>query len=119
MNQQIGLIRLIKAFGYSLAGLKAAWINEAAFRLEVLSSIVLIPLAFWLGNSAIEQALLIGSLLLVLLAELLNSAIEALADCISQEPHPLIKRAKDIGSAAVFIAMCYTVLVWGLVLWPF
>ncbi len=88
MNQQIGLIRLIKAFGYSLAGLKAAWINEAAFRLEVL-------------------------------AELLNSAIEALADCISQEPHPLIKRAKDIGSAAVFIAMCYTVLVWGLVLWPF
>jgi diacylglycerol kinase (ATP) len=119
MNQHTGLTRLIKAFGYSMEGLKAAWINEAAFREEVLLCIVLIPLAVWLGDSGIERALLISCLLLVLITELLNSAIEALADRITQERHPLIKRAKDIGSAAVFIAICYTIVVWGLVLLPF
>ncbi len=118
MNQYTGLTRLIKAFGYSMEGLKAAWINEAAFREEVLLCIVLIPLAVWLGDSGIERALLISCLLLVLITELLNSAIEALADRITQERHPLIKRAKDIGSAAVFIAICYTIVVWGLVLLP-
>ena len=118
MNQHTGLTRLIKAFGYSMEGLKAAWINEAAFREEVLLCIVLIPLAIWLGDSGIERTLLISCLLLVLITELLNSAIEALADRITQERHPLIKRAKDIGSAAVFIAICYTVVVWGLVLLP-
>ncbi len=118
MNQNTGLTRLIKAFGYSIAGFKAAWINEQAFRQEVLLCIVLIPLAFWLGDSGVERALLISCLLLVLITELFNSAIEAVADRISQEKHPLIGRAKDIGSAAVFIALCYTVLVWGLVLWP-
>jgi len=118
MNQYTGLTRLIKAFGYSMEGLKAAWINEAAFREEVLLCIVLIPLAIWLGDSGIERTLLISCLLLVLITELLNSAIEALADRITQERHPLIKRAKDIGSAAVFIAICYTVVVWGLVLLP-
>ncbi|HEC86228.1 MAG: diacylglycerol kinase [Candidatus Parabeggiatoa sp. nov. 2] len=118
MNQNTGLTRLVKAFGYSIAGFKAAWINEQAFRQEVLLCIVLIPLAFWLGDSGVERALLISCLLLVLITELFNSAIEAVADRISQEKHPLIGRAKDIGSAAVFIALCYTVLVWGLVLWP-
>lgn len=118
MNQHSGLNRLIKAFGYSMEGLKAAWINEAAFREEILLCIVLIPLAVWLGDSGIERALLISCLLLVLITELLNSAIEALADRITQERDPLIKRAKDIGSAAVFIAICYTIVVWGLVLLP-
>ena len=118
MNQSAGLTRLIKALGYSLAGFKAAWLNEAAFRQEVLLSITLIPVAWWLGESSVERALLISGLFLVLLAELLNSAIEAVADCLSEEWHPLIKRAKDFGSAAVFIALCYTLLVWGLVLWP-
>jgi diacylglycerol kinase (ATP) len=118
MNQYTGFTRLIKAFGYSIEGLKAAWINESAFREEVLLCIVLIPLAVWLGDSGIERALLISCLLLVLITELLNSAIEALADRITQERHSLIKRAKDIGSAAVFIAICYTIVVWGLVLLP-
>jgi len=117
MNQDTGLIRLVKAFGYSVAGFKAAWLNEAAFRQEFLLSIILIPIAFWLGDNGVERALLISCLLLVLLTELLNSAIEAVADRLTQERHPLIKRAKDAGSAAVFIALCYTVLVWGLVLW--
>lgn len=117
MNQHTGVIRIVKAFGYSLAGFKATWDNEAAFRQEVLLSIVLIPLALWLGDNGIERVLLISCLLLVLLTELLNSAIEAVADRLTQEKHPLIKRAKDAGSAAVFVALCYSVLVWGLVLW--
>ncbi|KHD08564.1 diacylglycerol kinase [Candidatus Thiomargarita nelsonii] len=117
MNQDTGLTRLVKAFGYSVAGFKAAWLNEAAFRQELVLSIILIPIAFWLGENGIERALLISCLLLVLLTELLNSAIEAVADRLTQERHPLIKRAKDAGSAAVFIALCYSVLVWGLVLW--
>ncbi|MDM8562912.1 diacylglycerol kinase [Candidatus Marithioploca araucensis] len=114
MNQKTGLTRLLKAFGYSMAGLKAAWLNEAAFRQEVLLCLVLIPLAFWLGENDIERVLLISSLFLVLVTELLNSAIEAVADRISQEQHPLIKQAKDVGSAAVFIALCYSVVVWAL-----
>ncbi|HDN26287.1 MAG TPA: diacylglycerol kinase [Thioploca sp.] len=118
MNQNTGLSRLIKAFGYSMAGFKAAWINEQAFRQEILLGIVLIPLAIWLGDSGIERALLLSCLLLVLITELFNSAIEAVADRLTQEKHPLIKNAKDFGSSAVFLALCYTVLVWGLVLWP-
>ncbi|MDM8560229.1 diacylglycerol kinase [Thiotrichales bacterium HSG14] len=106
-----------KSFGYLFAGLKTAWQYEAAFRQEVLLCIVLIPMGFLLGNNGIERALLISCLLLVLITELLNSAIEAVADRLTQEQHPLIKRAKDLGSAAVFVALCYTVLVWGLVLY--
>ncbi len=116
MNQQTGLIRLVKAFGYSMAGFKAAWVNEAAFRQEFFLAIVLMPLAFWLGDTGVERALLISCLLLVLITELLNSAIEAVADSVTHELHPLIKRAKDVGSAAVFLALCYTVLMWGLVI---
>ncbi len=115
-QKNTGWLRIIKAFGYSLAGLKAAWLNEAAFRQEVLLCIILIPFAFLLGNNGLERALLISCIILVLITELLNSAIEALADRISSEQDILIKRAKDIGSAAVFIALCYTILVWGLVL---
>jgi len=117
MQKQTGLLRLIKAFGYSLAGLKAAFIHEAAFRQEVILSILLIPLALFLGANGIERALLISGLFVVLIAELFNSAIEAVADRISEEKHPLIKQAKDIGSAAVLVALCYAVLVWLLVLW--
>ncbi len=118
MNKNTGITRIIKAFGYSMAGFKAAWINEAAFRQELYLAIILLPLALILGANAIEQVLLISGIFLVLIAELINSGIEALADCITEEQHPLIKRAKDVGSAAVFIALSYTVLVWGLILWP-
>ncbi len=115
-QKNTGWLRIIKAFGYSLSGLKAAWLNEAAFRQEAVLCIILIPLAFLLGNNGLERALLISCFILVLITELLNSAIEALADRISLEQDRLIKRAKDIGSAAVFIALCYTIIVWGLVL---
>lgn len=118
MNQNTGITRIIKAFAYSVAGLKATWINEAAFRQELYFTIILLPLALIFGENAIEQALLISSLFLVLITELINSGIEAIADCLTTERHPLIKRAKDVGSAAVFLALCYTVLVWGLILWP-
>jgi diacylglycerol kinase (ATP) len=111
-----GVRRLINAFGYSLEGFKAAFIHEDAFRQEVLLAIVLIPLAVYLGNSPLEQALMIASVLLVLIVELLNSAIEAAVDHTSTEHHALAKQAKDIGSAAVFIALLIVVVVWGLVL---
>ena len=117
MNQQSGLNRLVNAFNFSLAGLKAAWANEEAFRQEVLLCIVLIPLGIWLTDSGAERALLILCLLLVLITELLNSAIEAIADYVTQERHPLIKYAKDFGSAAVMIAICGATMVWVLVLW--
>ncbi|MDH5785407.1 MAG: diacylglycerol kinase [Chromatiales bacterium] len=113
-----GLTRIINAFGYSLKGLKAAFINEAAFRQELLAFIVLAPLAIWLGQSGVEQALLIGSLFLVLIAELINSAIEAVVDRFGKELHELSGRAKDIGSATVLIAMLNLFVVWVLVLYP-
>lgn len=111
-----GLRRLINAFGYSLEGFKAAFKHEDAFRQEVFLSLVLIPLAFYLGKSNIEQALMIASVLLVLIVELLNSAIEAAVDHTSTEHNALAKQAKDIGSAAVFFALAIVLVVWGLVL---
>lgn len=111
-----GIRRLINAFGYSLQGFGAAFKHEDAFRQEVLMALILIPLAFYLGESAVEQALMIASVLLVLIVELLNSAIEAAVDHTSTERHPLAKQAKDIGSAAVFIALIIVAVVWGLVL---
>lgn len=108
-----GLRRLINAFGYSLEGLKAAYKNEDAFRQEVRLAIVLIPLAIYLGKSGIEDALMIGSVLLVVIVELLNSSIEATVDRISLENHMLAKRAKDIGSAAVLISLINLAVVWG------
>ncbi|VAX00855.1 Diacylglycerol kinase [hydrothermal vent metagenome] len=113
-----GLKRVIKAAGYSWAGLKAAFKHEAAFRQELALCLVLIPTGLWLGQSGIERALLIGSLLLVLIIELLNSAIEAVVDRFGGEQHELSGRAKDIGSAAVFIALLNTVVVWVLLLIP-
>lgn len=111
-----GLRRLLNATGYSWAGLKAAWFNEAAFRQESLLCLVLTPLALWLGESSVERVLLIGSLLLVVIVELLNSSMEAIVDRIGPERHELSGRAKDIGSAAVFVALLNAALVWTILL---
>lgn len=108
-----GLRRLINAFGYSVEGLKAAYKNEDAFRQEVTMAIILIPLAIYLGDSGIEIALMIASVLLVIIVELVNSSIEATVDRISLENHLLAKRAKDIGSAAVLISLINLAVVWG------
>lgn len=111
-----GLQRVLNAAGYSWAGLSAAYRHEDAFRQEVFLALLLVPLALYLGNTGIERALMIGSLLLVLIVELLNSAVEAAVDRISLEHHQLIKRAKDMGSAAVMIALVNVLVIWGLVL---
>ena len=111
-----GIRRLINAFGYSLEGFAAAFKHEDAFRQEVFLAIILIPLAVYLGQSPVERVLMIGSVLLVLIVELLNSAIEAAVDHTSTEHHALAKQAKDIGSAAVFIALIIVAVVWGGVL---
>lgn len=111
-----GLVRVWNALFYSFAGLRAAYRHEDAFRQEVLLAVVLIPVACFAPASGIGRALLIGSVLLVLIVELLNSAVEATVDRISLENHRLAKRAKDIGSAAVLITLANVVIVWGLVL---
>ena len=111
-----GLQRIAKAFAYSMAGLKAAYENEAAIRQELMLCVVLIPLGFYLGHTGAHRALMIGSVLLVLMVELLNSAIETVVDLVTLEKHPLAGRAKDIGSAAVFVALINVPVVWGLVL---
>jgi diacylglycerol kinase (ATP) len=109
-----GLARILNAVGYSWAGLRAAFQHEDAFRQEVFLLLPLLPLAVYLGDSGIERALMIASLLGVLIVELLNSAVEAAVDRVSLERHPLIKRAKDMGSAAVMIALLNVVVVWAL-----
>lgn len=111
-----GFRRLRNAFHYSLDGLRAAWRHEDAFRQESFLAVLLVPLGLWLGDGGVEKALLAGSVLMVLVVELLNSAVEATVDRISLDDHQLAKRAKDIGSAAVLLALLMTALVWGLVL---
>ena len=111
-----GLRRLIRAAGYSLQGLAATFRHETAFRQEVAFTVVLVPLALWLGKTGLEQALLIAVWMLVLLFELINSAIEAVVDRIGTEQHELSGRAKDIGSAAVLVAIINAAIVWLLVL---
>jgi diacylglycerol kinase (ATP) len=113
-----GLKRIINAFGYSLKGFRACFRHEEAFRQEVFVLIPLLPLGIWLGNNGVERALLVGSLLIVPLTELLNSAIEAVVDRIGQERHKLSGRAKDIGSAAVFLSIVLAMSVWFLILLP-
>ncbi|AHE50013.1 MULTISPECIES: diacylglycerol kinase [Aeromonas] len=108
-----GVTRIINATGYSMKGLKSAWINEAAFRQELVLVLALMPLAGWLGNSLNEILLLICISWLVVIVEVLNSAIEAVVDRIGSEHHELSGRAKDLGSAAVFIALALNALVWG------
>lgn len=116
MNKATGINRLINAAGYSWQGLKAAFKHEAAFRQEVFLLLLLVPTALWLGETGVERALLLGSLLLVLIVEILNSAIEAVVDRVSGERHDLSGRAKDLGSAAVLLSLVFTALVWLLVL---
>ncbi len=111
-----GLRRLLNAFGYSLAGFRAAYKHEDAFRQEIHLAAIMIPLALWLPASHMGKALMIGSVLLVIMIELLNSAIEATVDRISLENHDLAKRAKDIGSSAVLVSLINLAIVWGLVL---
>jgi len=111
-----GLRRLINAFGYSMDGFKAAYQHEDAFRMEVWLAIVLTPLAFYLGNSAIARAMMLASVILVVIVELVNSAIEATVDHTSLEKHTLAKRAKDIGSAAVLLSLVNLAVVWGLLI---
>lgn len=111
-----GLRRLWNAIRYSLAGFKAAYRYEDAFRQETLLAAALIPLALFLPAGAVGKALMIASVLLVLLVELLNSAVEATVDRISLEDHQLAKRAKDIGSAAVLLSLVNLAVVWALVL---
>ncbi len=111
-----GLTRVWNAFHYSMAGLAAAYRNEDAFRQEAWLAAVLIPLALFLPVSALGKALMIASVLLVIIVELVNSALEAAVDRISLDHHHLAKRAKDIGSAAVFVALVNVLVVWGLIL---
>ena len=113
-----GFSRLWHATRYSLAGLRAGW-SEAAFRLEACLAFVLVPLAFWIGRSWVEVALLAGSLLLLMIVELLNTAVEAAIDRIGPEWHALSKRAKDMGSAAVFLATLLAAGIWTCGLWHF
>lgn len=107
-----GLGRLFNASRYSLQGLRAAFRHEAAFRQELLLAVVLVPAAFWLGRSLGEWLLLVGTLVLLLIVELFNSALEALADTITLEHHPLIGRAKDLGSAAVMLTLVFGAVTW-------
>ena len=113
-----GISRLMDATSYSWAGLVATWRNEAAFRQEVSLAIILIPAALWLGNTGVERALLVGATLLVMIVELLNSAVEAVVDRIGPEKHPLSKIAKDTGSAAVSISLLLWLTTWGCILLP-
>ena len=111
-----GFSRIIKAAIYSYQGLVACFETEAAFRQELALALVLVPLGLWLGNSGIERALLVGSILLVLIVELLNTGVEYVVDRFGGEIHELSGKAKDIASAAVFLALCNVAIVWVLVL---
>jgi diacylglycerol kinase (ATP) len=110
--------QILKALRYSIQGLRAAWTHEPSFRLEVWMFLPLAPLAFWLGESPVERALLFGCLILVLALELMNGAVEAIVDKTTPEIHELAGRAKDMGSAAVFLAQMTVLLTWGLILLP-
>jgi diacylglycerol kinase (ATP) len=109
--------QIYRALIWSAKGLRAGWAYEASFRLEVYLCIILFPLGLWLGNGGVEKAILVGSLLMVLSAELLNSAVEAVVDKVCPEFHELAGRAKDFGSAAVFLLMMNVLICWSLVLW--
>lgn len=116
-SRQSGFRHLIDSTHYSLKGLRAAFRNETAFRQEVGICVVLLPLAWWIGDSPVEWLLLVGSCALVLMVELLNSAVENVVDRIGPEHHELSGRAKDIGSAAVMISLIMAGLTWGLLAW--
>jgi diacylglycerol kinase (ATP) len=112
-----GLDRVIRATGYSIEGLTMAYRGESAFRQEFWLAVVLLPLALWIGRGWVETALLMGTVMLVLIVELLNSGIEAAIDRVSLELHELSKRAKDLASAAVFLSLVLCAGVWLAALW--
>ena len=111
-----GLIRIIKATGYTWQGLRAAYRNEEAFRQEIWLCVVMIPLGLYLGDGGVEKAMLVSSVMLLPLVEILNSALEAVVDRVGEEMHELSGRAKDMGSAAVAVAILLMLVVWCLVL---
>jgi diacylglycerol kinase (ATP) len=113
-----GPARIVKATQWSMQGLRAAWLYESSFRLEVYLFVALAPLGWWLGQTPVERVLMIGSMLLVLSVELLNSAVEAVIERYGPEFHELAGRAKDMGSAAVFVVMMNVMLTWGAILLP-
>ena len=113
-----GITRIVQAFFNSLTGLADAWRHESAFRQEILLAVVLIPVALMVPVTAVERALLIATVLLVIIVELLNSSVEAAIDRISFDLHSLSRRAKDLGSAAVLVALLLTAIVWGVILTP-
>ncbi|MGB5834452.1 MAG: diacylglycerol kinase [Thiohalocapsa sp.] len=110
--------RMVRAFGYSMKGLRACYKHEEAFRQEVFLLIPLLPIGLWFGETPVERALLVGSLWIVPTVELLNSAIEANVDRVGLERHELSKRAKDIASAAVFTSILFVIVIWALILIP-
>ena len=112
-----GIARLIAATRHSADGLAAAWRGEAAFRQETWLALVLLPNAYWLGTTWLERAVLIAVVGLVLIVELLNTAVEVVVDRISVEQHPLSGRAKDVASAAVMLSLVLCAAVWGMALW--
>ncbi len=111
-----GITRIIRAFGFSMKGFRAAWQHEAAFRQELVLAVLLVPSAFVIAENAMRLALLLAPLFVVLITEIFNSAIEAVVDRISDEHHELAGRAKDMGSAAVFLSLTMTAVIWGLVI---
>ena len=116
-NNVTGIQRIVNAAGYSWQGLRAAWQHEAAFRQEAIAALVAIVVACWLDVDVISRVLMIGSVVLVIIVEILNSALEAVVDRIGQERHPLAGRAKDMGSAAVLLAILLAMFVWIALLW--
>ncbi|QWL04475.1 diacylglycerol kinase [Shewanella indica] len=113
-----GLKRIFRATGFSMKGLNSAWKHEAAFRQEAVLALLMIPLALYLDVAKTEKLLLIATVFIVIITELLNSAIEAVVDRVGDEIHPLSGQAKDIASAAVFISLCLCGLTWAVVIWP-
>ena len=114
-----GLRRIINAFGYSMKGLRAAFKHEKAFRQETALLVVLLPITILLGQTIVDYSILIGSLLLVIIVELLNSAVEAVVDRVGDEHHELAGRAKDIGSAAVFVSLVNVVVIWSMYVYQY
>jgi len=114
-SDNTGIRRILRATKFSVQGLAQAWQHEAAFRQELVLVLMLVPVAAWLGQTALERAVLIGCCLIVLIIELINSAIEAAIDRHGDEHHELSGRAKDMGSAAVFISLLLVAVVWGLI----
>ena len=111
-----GIKRIVDAAGYSMRGLAAAFKHESAFRQELALAVILAPIAFYVGQSNVERSILIASLLLVLIVELLNSSIAAIVDRIGSEHHEISGRAKDIGSAAVFVSLANVAIIWGIII---